>query len=114
MYAAHLYILRSEWYNVIGYSSVGTCQLFGYGRYDYMFSEFDFLSGDVRWMDNYRHEDMLQVIYPNNYILDMECWCDWEEEHALEWTVRGNEVLYVGSFSDERPWRDREYFKNAS
>lgn len=36
-----------------------------------MFSEFDFLSGEVRWMDTEPQEDMLQVNYSNNYILDM-------------------------------------------
>ena len=77
---------------MISYSSVGTCELFGYGRYDNMFSEFDFLSGDVRWIDDYRQEDMLQVIYPNNYILDMG-WYGGIEKYViniikdLEWGV---------------------------
>ncbi len=31
----------------------------------------DFLSGDVRWLEDYKQEDMLQVVYPNNYVLDM-------------------------------------------
>ena len=57
-----------------------------------MFSEFDFLSGDIRWVDNYRQEDMLQVIYPNNYILDMG-WYDGIEKYVIniikdsEWGV---------------------------
>ena len=57
-----------------------------------MFSEFDFLSGDVRWIDDYRQEDMLQVIYPNNYILDMG-WYGGIEKYViniikdLEWGV---------------------------
>ena len=36
-----------------------------------MFSDIDFRSGDVRWSEDYRQEDMLQVVYPNNYVLDM-------------------------------------------
>lgn len=31
----------------------------------------DFLSGEVHWLETYRDEDMLMVVYPNNYILDM-------------------------------------------
>ena len=57
-----------------------------------MFSEFDFLSGDIRWVDNYRQEDMLLVLYPNNYILDMG-WYDSIEKYVIkiikdsEWRV---------------------------
>ena len=40
--------------------------------------------------------------------------CDWEEEHGLEWSILNSEVVYVGSFSDENPWRGRDYFKTAS
>ena len=79
---------------------------------------------DIDIPENITGRDILKYITPQIMIVEkpegeeaayhMECWCDWEEEHALEWTVRGNELLYVGSFSDERPWRDREYFKNAS
>lgn len=36
-----------------------------------MFSNIDFLSGEVAWQDDYLQEDMLQVRYPNNYILDV-------------------------------------------
>lgn len=57
-----------------------------------MFSKFDFLSGDVRWIDDYRQEDMLLVLYPNNYILDMG-WYDSIEKYVIniikdsEWGV---------------------------
>ena len=40
--------------------------------------------------------------------------CDWEEEHGIEWSIKDGEVLYVGSFNDESPWRGKEYFKRAS
>jgi len=31
--------------------------------------------------------------------------CDWEREHAMEWVVRGNEVIYVGPFNGGiSPW----------
>ena len=47
-----------------------------------MFSEFDYLSGDVRWVDNCRQEDMLQVAYPNNYLLDIG-WYDDIEKYII-------------------------------
>lgn len=57
-----------------------------------MLSEIDFLSGDVRWLDDYKQEDMLQVVYPNNYILDMG-WYDAINKYVIyivkdfEWDV---------------------------
>ena len=32
--------------------------------------------------------------------------CEWDREHGMEWIVRGGEVLYVGPFHGEDPWRD--------
>lgn len=69
--------------------------------------------------------DILKYIIPQVMIIEkpkhddvpafhMSCSCEWEEEHGLEWTVLNDEVLYVGEFSDERPWEDREYFRTAS
>ncbi len=34
-------------------------------------TEINFLSGNVKWLTKGFEEDMLQVEYPNNYILDM-------------------------------------------
>jgi len=39
---------------------------------------------------------------------------DWEREHGLEWSICNGEVMYVGAFSDENPWRGRNYFKSAT
>lgn len=39
----------------------------------------DFLSGYVTWMENELQEDMLQVEYLNNYILDM----GWYEDRYI-------------------------------
>jgi hypothetical protein len=61
--------------------------------------------------------DVLSFIYPSTLIvpgplngmepvLHMELNCDWEPEHGMEWIVRGNQVLYVGAFNGEDPWRD--------
>ena len=36
--------------------------------------------------------------------------CDWEREHGMEWTIRGDRVLYVGDFMGISPWyADRVY-----
>lgn len=32
--------------------------------------------------------------------------CDWEEEHALEWTIKDGKVRYVGSFDDMSAWNE--------
>lgn len=79
---------------------------------------------DVAVPEGIQDRDILQYIYPQIMIIRVpqgnepafhfECNCEWEPEHGLEWTVRGDETLYVGGFGDERPWSDREYFKNAS
>lgn len=36
----------------------------------------NFLSGDINWIESEPQEDMLQVKYPNNYILDMGWYTD--------------------------------------
>lgn len=40
--------------------------------------------------------------------------CDWEIEHGLEWTVRGDKVLYVGAYEMVSPYyeEDCELYKN--
>ena len=48
------------------------------GKEQVMFSDIDFLSGDVRWLDGYKQEDMLLVVYPNNYVLDIYIIKDFE------------------------------------
>ena len=68
--------------------------------------------------------DILPYIEPKAMIIEnplgnepafhMECACKWEIEHAMEWSVRGNTVLFVGEFADESPWRDIEYFRSNS
>jgi hypothetical protein len=41
-------------------------------------------------------------------IAHLELSCDWEEEHGMEWIVRGNQVLYVGGFNGRNPWESFE------
>lgn len=68
--------------------------------------------------------EILKYISPNQLLIDkpegeeiafrVELSCDWEDEHGLEWSIRNGEVLYVGAYCEENPWREKEYFKNAS
>jgi len=44
--------------------------------------EIDFLSGEVHWLETCRGEDMLMVVYPNNYILDMG-WYEGINKYAI-------------------------------
>ncbi|PZD96727.1 hypothetical protein DNH61_05885 [Paenibacillus sambharensis] len=61
--------------------------------------------------------DVLKLVDPNILIVPdpegrtepvvhMELDCEWEIEHGMEWVVRGDQVLYVGSFNSENPWGD--------
>lgn len=40
--------------------------------------------------------------------IHLELNCSWEEEHGMEWIVRSDRVLYVGSFHGINPWSDFE------
>lgn len=42
----------------------------------------------------------------NEPVIHMELNCAWEAEHGMEWVIRGDRVLYVGSFNYEDPWRE--------
>lgn len=62
--------------------------------------------------------EMLKCFKPTVFIVDfpvkeifgeiigyhVECRCDWEIEHGLEFTVRDGKIVYVGMFSDNTPW----------
>ena len=61
--------------------------------------------------------DVLGLIYPaalivpnpengDEPVIHLELNCVWEEEHGMEWVVRGDKVLYVGGFNDEDPRGD--------
>ena len=38
-------------------------------------------------------------------VAHLELNCEWEEEHGMEWIVRGRDILYVGGFNGQDPWR---------
>ncbi len=69
--------------------------------------------------------DILKYVYLNILIINeaederkiafhMECDCQWEIEHGLEFTLLDGDLLYLGSFNDESPWSSNEYFRNLS
>lgn len=60
---------------------------------------------------------ILGIIYPSvllvpapagsgEAVVHLELNCEWEEEHGMEWIVRGDEVVYVGAFNGEDAWGD--------
>lgn len=79
---------------------------------------------DISISDGIKSREILQYIRPNSLLIctpqseniafHLELNCDWEEEHGMEWTINNGEVLYVGAYSDESPWLEKEHFKNAS
>jgi len=58
--------------------------------------------------------DVLRIVCPSvlivpvsdddsDPVVHMELNCDWEEEHGMEWIIRGDKVLYVGGFNGQNP-----------
>lgn len=61
--------------------------------------------------------DVLPYITPNTIcipnpknksepVIDLELNCTWEEEHGMEWIIRGGKVMYVGAFNGINPYGD--------
>ncbi|WP_322903154.1 DUF6985 domain-containing protein [Paenibacillus sp. SGZ-1009] len=44
-------------------------------------------------------------------VLHLELECEWEPEHGLEWLIRGDEILYVGSCEMLPAWREQDYYR---
>ena len=75
---------------------------------------------DIPIPEGIQSREILKYIQPSSLIIKspsderiaihLELDCDWEPEHGMEWIVLDGEVLYVGSFHGENPWRGREYF----
>lgn len=92
------------------------------GAYNYC-TDFSLIAGEETVPRGTSPAQILEYVYPLVMIIEkpltdqpawhMECGCRWDEEHGLECSLRGDEVLYVGAFSDESPWLDREYFTYA-
>ncbi len=84
----------------------------------------EYLGEDQKEFINCR--DVLSLITPlnlsipkmkrNEPIVHLELDCEWEPEHGMEWIVRGDRVLYIGSFESEDPWDEfpeRERYING-
>lgn len=39
-------------------------------------------------------------------VIDLELNCTWEEEHGMEWIIRGRKVMYVGPYNGVTPYGD--------
>ena len=71
----------------------------------------------TKTFSNYR--DVLNLITPATLIIPdpeqgddpviwMELNCEWELEHGMEWVIRRDGVMYVGSFDGTYPWGEIE------
>jgi hypothetical protein len=65
--------------------------------------------------ENIKSRDILEFIKPSVMIIyqpldhsiaafSMELNCDWEPEHGMEWVIKDEKILYVGSFDGISPW----------
>ena len=80
---------------------------------DENWSTIDFAPGVIDYIDTYKKEDMLQVHFPMNYVLDMGWYDgvyrlyiikdnDWESPIYLYSTEKGNELFSVLNDCKER------------
>jgi hypothetical protein len=71
--------------------------------------------------ENIKSRDILEFIKPLVLIINkplddsiaafsMEFNCDWESEHGMEWVLKGEKILYVGSFEGISPWGEDQSF----
>lgn len=75
----------------------------------------EYLEEDGSIPENISGTEILEYIVPSVLIVErpedpsiigfhVECGCDWEWEHGLEFTIRDEKILYVGPFDDMSPW----------
>lgn len=77
--------------------------------------------------ENTLPEEMMKCFCPNGLVIDspedpsrvgyqLECNCDWEEEHGMEIDILDNKLVYLSEFSGESPWSDHtdEFWNYAS
>ena len=67
--------------------------------------------------DDVSEDNIINYICPSMIIIEdncredriefhVECGCDWEPEHGLEFTISDNKILYVGGFDDMPPYNE--------
>ncbi len=92
--------------------------------WDYCKSFCDYV-GDQECPSIQQPEDILQYIEPvdltieidperTETIIRIELNCDWEVEHGLEWLIRDQQILYVGSFDGVNSLENESYYQNYS
>lgn len=67
------------------------------------------------------HKDILKYVRPTLLMVDeqkdkdvvihLECNCDWEQEHGLEWLIKGEKILYVGANMGMSAYSDEKHFQ---
>lgn len=79
--------------------------------------------GDQDCPDIQQPSEILQYIQPmalhvethpdrTDIIIRVELNCDWEVEHGLEWLIRDQQILYVGSCEMPDAWQEISYYQN--
>lgn len=92
--------------------------------WDYCKSFCDYV-GDQECPSIQQPEEILQYIEPIDMMIEMdpertetiiriELNCDWEVEHGLEWLIRDQQILYVGSCEVPDAWKELSYYENYS
>ena len=84
---------------------------------------YDFIRNECGDVDDILPEKIMEHVYPLNIFVekpeadipafDIECGCDWEEEHGMEIIIKGDELLYIGEYAGLGPWADKECYKTV-
>jgi hypothetical protein len=79
----------------------------------------EYVGEDCPEINNSR--DVLKYIQPlglnidpprdEDVVLDLELNCTWEEEHGMQWVIKGNKILYVGSYDGISAYEEKTYYE---
>lgn len=78
--------------------------------------EYDIKGNDV--LKNIKFQNIQikysSVLSSNNDLIptySIECSCKWEIEHGMEIVIKGDKIMYVGTFDDVGLWHKEDYYK---
>lgn len=82
---------------------------------------YDFIRNECGDVDDILPEKIMEHVHPLNIFVekpevdipafDIECGCDWEEEHGMEIIIKGDELLYIGEYAGLGPWANEECYE---
>ena len=79
--------------------------------------EYDIKGNDV--LKNIKFQNIQikysSVLSSNNDLIptySIECSCKWEIEHGMEIVIKGDKIMYVGTFDDVGLWHTEDYYKD--